>query len=104
MPCTFNLHRLAANVKEGNHAAGGTPIEFKTTAIGDGVAIVCYVDRSTSAMLVVAGERFPTRTAMKLAGLLPSAADSFYRTVDPFRWRLFLLSVIVATPSVAFHQ
>jgi hypothetical protein len=42
--------------------------------------------------------------AMKLAGLLPSAADSFYRTVDPFRWRLFLLFLVVAILSVAFHQ
>jgi Dehydratase family len=39
MPCNFNLRRLAAKVKEGIRAAGGTPIEFDTVAITDVVTM-----------------------------------------------------------------
>jgi len=36
MPCNFHLRRVAAKVKEGIRAAGGTPMEFNTIAISDG--------------------------------------------------------------------
>src|SRR5579864_2443075 len=39
MPCNFHLRRLAAKVKEGIRAAGGTPMEFNTIAISDGVTM-----------------------------------------------------------------
>src|ERR671931_643459 len=39
MPCNFHLRRLAAKVKEGIRAAGGTPMEFNTVAISDGVTM-----------------------------------------------------------------
>jgi len=39
MPCNLNLRRLAAHVKEGIRAAGGTPMEFNTIAISDGVTM-----------------------------------------------------------------
>jgi len=39
MPCNFHLRTLAAKVKEGIRAAGGTPIEFNTIAVSDGVAM-----------------------------------------------------------------
>ena len=39
MPCNFNLRELAAKVKEGVRAAGGTPFEFNTIAISDGVTM-----------------------------------------------------------------
>jgi len=39
MPCNFNLRKLAAKVKEGVRAAGGTPMEFNTVAISDGVTM-----------------------------------------------------------------
>jgi dihydroxy-acid dehydratase len=39
MPCNYNQRRLAAAVKEGIRAAGGTPMEFNTIAISDGVAM-----------------------------------------------------------------
>ncbi len=39
MPCNLNLRRLAARVKEGVRAAGGTPMEFNTIAISDGVTM-----------------------------------------------------------------
>ncbi|HEV2498326.1 MAG TPA: dihydroxy-acid dehydratase, partial [Terriglobia bacterium] len=37
MPCNFHLRQLAAKVKEGVRAAGGTPMEFNTVSISDGV-------------------------------------------------------------------
>ena len=39
MPCNLNLRRLANFVKEGIRAAGGTPMEFNTIAISDGVTM-----------------------------------------------------------------
>ena len=39
MPCNYHLRRLAVKVKEGIRAAGGTPMEFNTIAISDGVTM-----------------------------------------------------------------
>ena len=39
MPCNLNLRKLAVKVKEGIRAAGGTPMEFNTIAISDGVTM-----------------------------------------------------------------
>ncbi|MFQ5912768.1 MAG: dihydroxy-acid dehydratase [Nitrospinota bacterium] len=39
MPCNYHLRRLAEKVKEGVRAAGGTPIEFNTIAVSDGVTM-----------------------------------------------------------------
>ncbi len=39
MPCNFNLRQLAARIKEGVKAAGGTPMEFNTVAISDGITM-----------------------------------------------------------------
>jgi dihydroxy-acid dehydratase len=39
MPCNFHLRGLAEHVKEGIRAAGGTPLEFNTIAISDGITM-----------------------------------------------------------------
>jgi dihydroxy-acid dehydratase len=39
MPCNLNQRLLARHVKDGIRAAGGTPIEFNTIAISDGVTM-----------------------------------------------------------------
>jgi dihydroxy-acid dehydratase len=39
MPCNFHLRALAAKVKDGIRAAGGTPMEFNTVAISDGITM-----------------------------------------------------------------
>jgi dihydroxy-acid dehydratase len=39
MPCTQHLRKLAARVREGVRAAGGTPIEFNTIAVSDGISM-----------------------------------------------------------------
>jgi dihydroxy-acid dehydratase len=39
MPCNYNQRRLAGYVKEGIRAAGGTPMEFNTVSVSDGVSM-----------------------------------------------------------------
>ena len=39
MPCNFHLRALGAKVKEGIREAGGTPMEFNTIAISDGITM-----------------------------------------------------------------
>jgi dihydroxy-acid dehydratase len=39
MPCNFHLRALAAKVKDGIRAAGGTPMELNTIAISDGITM-----------------------------------------------------------------
>ena len=39
MPCNYNLRDLAVRVKEGVRKAGGTPMEFNTIAISDGITM-----------------------------------------------------------------
>ena len=38
-PCNFHLGRLAQRVKEGIRAAGGTPFEFGTITVSDGISM-----------------------------------------------------------------
>jgi dihydroxy-acid dehydratase len=38
-PCNFHLRRLSAKIKEGIRAAGGTPLEFNTVSINDGITM-----------------------------------------------------------------
>jgi dihydroxy-acid dehydratase len=38
-PCNVHLRDLAAHVKEGIRAAGGTPIEFNTIVVSDGISM-----------------------------------------------------------------
>ncbi len=39
MPCNYNQRELAEHVKAGIRAAGGTPMEFNTIAVSDGVSM-----------------------------------------------------------------
>src|SRR5213592_4147565 len=39
MPCNYQLRALAAKVKEGIREAGGTPMEFNTIAVSDGITM-----------------------------------------------------------------
>src|SRR4026207_2035554 len=39
MPCNYNLRELAGHVKAGIRAGGGTPMEYNTIAISDGVTM-----------------------------------------------------------------
>ena len=39
MPCNLNQRKLARHVKDGIRAAGGTPMEFNTISVSDGVSM-----------------------------------------------------------------
>ena len=39
MPCNVHLRQMGEHVKEGIRAAGGTPIEFNTIAVSDGISM-----------------------------------------------------------------
>jgi dihydroxy-acid dehydratase len=39
MPCNFHLRRLSEKVMDGVRAAGGTPLEYNTIAISDGITM-----------------------------------------------------------------
>src|SRR5256886_15457184 len=38
-PCNYHLRELAEHVKAGIRAAGGTPLEFNTVSISDGITM-----------------------------------------------------------------
>ncbi|MED5464020.1 MAG: dihydroxy-acid dehydratase, partial [Myxococcota bacterium] len=38
-PCNMHLNRISEKIKEGVRAAGGTPIEFNTIAVSDGITM-----------------------------------------------------------------
>ena len=38
-PCNYHLRELAAKIKEGVRAAGGTPMEFNTITVSDGITM-----------------------------------------------------------------
>src|SRR5262249_6773017 len=38
-PCNFHLRELAAHVKNGIRDAGGTPVEFNTIVVSDGISM-----------------------------------------------------------------
>ena len=63
MPCNFHLRGLAEHVKEGVRAAGGTPLEFNSIAISDGITMgtegmkTSLVSREVIADVVIGGSR-----------------------------------------------
>jgi len=62
MPCGNNLRGLAEHVKAGVREAGGTPMEFNTIAISDGIAM------GTEAMKASLVSREVIADSMELAG------------------------------------
>ena len=67
-PCNWNHKKMAEKVKEGVRAAGGTPIEFNTISVTDGIWPVWLIDTGPMAGVTVAtaasGMRFPLRARM----------------------------------------
>ena len=108
MPCNFHLRRLAERVKQGVRAAGGTPMEFNTVAISDGITMgtegmkASLVSReliADSIELVARGHMFDALVAlsgcdktipgcvMALARLDVPAVMLYGGTIAPGRWR-----------------
>jgi dihydroxy-acid dehydratase len=93
MPCNYNLRALAASVKEGIRAAGGTPMEFNTIAISDGVTMgtegmkASLISREViadSIELMVRGHMFDGIVAMVACDkTIPGAAMALLRLNVP---------------------
>ncbi len=93
MPCNYNLRELAVKVKEGVRAAGGTPMEFNTIAISDGVTMgtegmkASLVSRdliADSIELVARGHMFDGIVAMVACDkTIPAAAMALLRLDVP---------------------
>ncbi len=93
MPCNYNLRELAVKVKEGIRAAGGTPMEFNTIAISDGVTMgtegmkASLVSREViadSIELVVRGHMFDGMVALVACDkTIPGAAMALLRLNVP---------------------
>jgi dihydroxy-acid dehydratase len=93
MPCNYNLRDLAVKVKEGIRAAGGTPMEFNTIAISDGVTMgtegmkTSLISReliADSIELMVRGHMFDGIVAMVACDkTIPAAAMALLRVNVP---------------------
>jgi dihydroxy-acid dehydratase len=93
MPCNYNLRELAVKVKEGIRAAGGTPMEFNTIAISDGVTMgtegmkTSLISREViadSIELMVRGHMFDGIVAMVACDkTIPGAAMALLRLNVP---------------------
>ncbi len=93
MPCNFHLRQLAAKVKEGVRAAGGTPMEYNTIAISDGVTMgtegmkMSLVSREViadSMELVARGHMFDALIALVACDkTIPAAAMALLRLNVP---------------------
>jgi len=108
MPCNFHLRRLAERVKDGVRAAGGTPMEYNTVAVSDGITMgtegmkTSLVSREViadSIELVARGRQFDGVVAlsgcdktipgcvMALARLDMPALMLYGGSIAPGRWR-----------------
>src|SRR5215471_13495993 len=93
MNCNYKLRELALKVKEGVRAAGGTPMEFNTIAISDGITMgtegmkTSLVSREViadSIELVVRGHMFDAIVALVACDkTIPGAAMALLRLNIP---------------------
>src|SRR3954453_5402589 len=108
MPCNFHLRGLAAHIKDGVRSAGGTPMEFNTVAISDGITMgtegmkTSLVSREViadSIELTVRGYQFDAVVALSACDkTIPGAVMALVRldipsvmlyggSIAPGRWR-----------------
>jgi dihydroxy-acid dehydratase len=108
MPCNFHLRGLAEHVKRGVRSAGGTPMEFNTVAISDGITMgtegmkTSLVSREViadSIELTVRGYQFDAVVALSACDkTIPGAVMALVRldipaamlyggSIAPGRWR-----------------
>jgi dihydroxy-acid dehydratase len=105
-PCNWNHQKLAEKVKEGIRAAGGTPIEFNTISVTDGIAMgtegmkASLVSRETiadSVELVVRGHLLDAFVAI-------SGCDKTIPAMVMAMARLNLPSVMLYGGSIAYGE
>ena len=86
MPCNLNQRHLAEFVKAGVRAAGGTPMEFNTIAISDGVTMGTEGMKTS----LISREVSPTRSSSSSAARCStgsSASSPATRPCPARRWR-----------------
>ncbi len=124
MPCNFHLRGLAEHVKAGVRAAGGTPMEFNTVAISDGITMgtkgmkASLVSREViadSIELMVRGYQFDAVVAlsacdktipgavMALARLDVPAVMLYGGSIAPGRWRGKDVTIVDLFEAVGAH-
>jgi len=124
MPCNFHLRGLAAHIKEGVRAAGGTPMEFNTIAISDGITMgtqgmkASLVSREViadSIELTARGYQFDALVAlsacdktipgcvMALARLDVPAAMLYGGSIAPGRWRGRDVTILDVFEAIGAH-
>jgi dihydroxy-acid dehydratase len=75
-PCNYHLRRLAAKVKEGIRAAGGTPMEFNTVSISDGISM------GTEGM----------KASLISREVIAAPLDWWHAAITLMRWCVFLVA------------
>jgi dihydroxy-acid dehydratase len=124
MPCNFHLRGLAEHIKEGVRAAGGTPMEFNTIAISDGITMgtqgmkASLVSREViadSIELTVRGYQFDAVVAlsacdktipgavMALARLDVPALMLYGGSIAPGRWRGHDVTILDVFEAIGAH-
>jgi dihydroxy-acid dehydratase len=105
-PCNWNHRKMAEKVKEGIRAAGGTPIEFNTITVTDGIAMgtegmkASLISRETiadSVELVVRGHLFDGFVGI-------SGCDKTIPAMVMAMARLNLPSVMLYGGSIAYGE
>jgi dihydroxy-acid dehydratase len=108
MPCNLNQRELAAHVRDGIEAAGGTPLEFNTIAISDNITmgtegmraslvsreviadsieLVCRGHRFDGLVCVVGCDKTIPAALMAIARLDLPAVVLYNGSMAPGRWR-----------------
>src|ERR1700694_3999729 len=124
MPCNYHLRRLAVKVKEGIRAAGGTPMEYNTIAISDGITMgtegmkMSLVSREViadSIELVGRGHMFDAIVALVACDkTIPGAAMALVRlnvpslllyggSIAPGHWKDRDLTVVDVFEAIGAH-
>jgi dihydroxy-acid dehydratase len=124
MPCNFHLRGLAEHIKEGVRAAGGTPMEFNTIAISDGITMgtagmkASLVSREViadSIELAVRGYQFDAVVALTACDkTIPGAVMALARldipslmlyggSIAPGRWRGKDVTILDVFEAIGAH-
>jgi len=124
MPCNFHLRRLAEHIKDGVRAAGGTPMEFNTVAVSDGITMgtkgmkTSLVSREViadSIELMARGYQFDALVALSACDkTIPGAVMALVRldipgvmlyggSIAPGRWRDHDVTILDVFEAIGAH-
>ena len=124
MPCNFHLRRLAEHIKDGVRAAGGTPMEFNTVAVSDGITMgttgmkTSLVSREViadSIELMARGYQFDALVALSACDkTIPGAVMALVRldipgvmlyggSIAPGRWRNHDVTILDVFEAIGAH-